>query len=49
MTKSKSSLEKSRESVSDKRRTSKKDIFTKESRKKWIFTKKGLVMKKKML
>ena len=36
-------------SLSEKSITSKKDILTKESKKKWAFTKKGLVSRKNKL
>jgi hypothetical protein len=49
MTKSKSSRENVLASVSDNKRTSRNDILTNESKKKWMFTKKGLVRKKKIL
>jgi hypothetical protein len=47
--KSKSSLDELKLSLSVKSITSIKDIFTKESRKKWTLTKKGLVSKKNIL
>jgi hypothetical protein len=47
--KSKSSREELKESASVRRRTSRNDILTQESRKKWTLTKKALVKKKKIL
>jgi hypothetical protein len=47
--KSNNSLEELKESLSEKRTTSKNDILTRESKKKWAFTKNGLVSKKNRL
>jgi hypothetical protein len=49
MTKSKNSLEELKEPLSVKSMISKNDILTRESKKKWAFTKNGLVRKKKRL
>jgi len=49
ITKSNNSLEELKESLSEKSIASKKDILTRESKKKWAFTKKGLVSKKNKL